>query len=50
MHGQGTFTIPDGIKYVGVWKNAEPWNGIRYDKNENIEGNFVNGVFQEENT
>ena len=50
MHGQGTFTIPDGIKYVGVWKNAEPWNGIRYDKNGNIEGNFVNGVFQEENT
>jgi len=33
-------------KYVGEYKNGEVWNGIVYDKNRNIIGNWVNGVKQ----
>jgi hypothetical protein len=31
---------------VGEYKNGEVWNGIVYDKNGNIIGNWVNGVKQ----
>jgi hypothetical protein len=36
-------TTLDGTKYEGEWKDEKPWNGIYYDKNENIIGKFVNG-------
>ena len=42
-YGQGTYTFPDGTKYVGEMKGWNPWNGIIYDKNGNIEVKFVNG-------
>jgi len=42
-HGQGTLTFPDGEKYVGELKDGEPWNGIVYDKNGNIQYKFVIG-------
>ena len=43
INGQGTMTTLDGTKYEGEWKDEKPWNGIYYDKNENIIGKFVNG-------
>ena len=46
IHGQGTLTLPDGQKYVGDWKDRNLWNGIKYDKNGNITGKWVNGVKQ----
>ena len=45
-HGQGTETLPDGDKYVGENKDGDMWNGIKYDKNGNIIGKWVNGVRQ----
>ena len=45
-NGLGIMTFPDGRKYVGEYKNGEVWNGIVYDKNGNIIGNWVNGVKQ----
>ncbi len=42
-NGQGTFTFPNGEKYVGEWKNGKRWNGIKYNKNGNIQYKFVNG-------
>ena len=43
INGQGTYTWSDGNKYVGSWKDDKPWNGIKYNKNRNILGKFVNG-------
>jgi len=45
-NGQGTITYPDGIKYVGEFKDGELWNGIFYEKNGNIIEKWVNGVKQ----
>ena len=44
-NGQGTFTFPDGRKYVGEWKDGlENGLGTYYWKNDDIyEGNFING-------
>ena len=45
-HGQGTHTWSVGSKYVGKFKNGNFWNGTEYDKDGNIFGKWVNGVFQ----
>ena len=45
-HGQGTHIFPDGTKYVGENKEGEMWNATGYNKNGNIIGKFVNGIFQ----
>ena len=45
-NGQGTFTLNDGEKYVGEFKDGELWNGIFYEKNGNIIEKWVNGVKQ----
>ena len=45
-NGQGTYTIADGRKYVGEWKDGKQWNGKGYDKNGNIKHRYVNGVKQ----
>ena len=42
-YGQGTYTYPDGRKYVGEYKDGKTWNGTGYDKNGNIIVKFVNG-------
>jgi hypothetical protein len=44
-NGQGTFTHSDGGKYVGEFKDGKRWNGMQYDKNGNIIGNFMNGKY-----
>jgi len=44
-HGQGTYTNPDGIKYVGEFKDGRDWNTTEYDKNRNITGKYVNGIY-----
>jgi hypothetical protein len=46
QNGQGTFTWSDGRKNVGEWKNDKHWNGILYDKDGKIIGNYVNGEKQ----
>ena len=33
----------DGRKYVGEYKDGEPWNGTYVDKNGNIKRKWVNG-------
>ena len=43
-HGQGTYTLPDGYKSVGEWRVNQLWNIIKYDKDGNIIGKWVNGV------
>ena len=45
LHGQGTYTFPDGRKYVGEWKNGKRWNGTEYDKDGNIQYKYVNGEY-----
>ena len=42
-NGKGIETFPNGEKYVGEFKENEPWNVKEYDKNGNNTGKFVNG-------
>ena len=43
-HGQGTYTLPNGSKFVGQWRENKSWNGKEYDNKGNIIGKYVNGV------
>ena len=45
-NGQGIFTISDGTKYVGEFKDGTDWNTTGYDKDGNIIGRYVNGTEQ----
>ena len=50
--GEGTLTSPDrwkfiwGWKYVGEFRDGNPWNGTHYDKYGNVEGTASNGVWK----
>ena len=33
-------TFHTGGKYVGEWKDGEPWNGMESDKDGNITGKY----------
>ena len=46
-HGQGTYTFPDGIKYVGEFRDGKPWNGTAYDKYGNAIATVSDGVMTE---
>ena len=46
-HGKGTLILSDGSKYVGKWKDDEPWNVTVYDIDGNIlRRRIVNGVLK----
>ena len=47
-HGQGTYTYPDGRKYVGEFKDDEPWNGngIGFNNYGYIKYKYVDGEIQ----
>jgi hypothetical protein len=46
MHGQGTYTYPDGMKFFGEFKDDKPWNGTAYDEYGNVVGIASNGVLK----
>ena len=43
MHGQVTHTYENGKKRVGEFRKGKPWNVKGYDKNGNIENEWLNG-------
>ena len=43
MHGQVTHTYVNGKKRIGEFRKGKPWNVKGYDKNGNIENEWVNG-------
>ena len=47
-NGQGTWTSPDGQKYIGEWNEDKEWNGTGYNKNGEIVVRFVNGQMIEQ--
>ena len=46
-NGQRTYTWSDERKYVGEWKNGNPWLGIEYDKDGNVTAIYVEGIYVE---
>jgi hypothetical protein len=47
-HGKGTLNFYDGRKYVGEFKENEPWNITVYDKTGNLIEKVVNGEWIEQ--
>ena len=45
--GQGTYTFGSGEKYVGEWKDGNPWKGTEYDKDGNVTATWTDGVMSE---
>ena len=43
-NGQRTYTWSDGRKYVGEWKDGNPWLGIEYDKDGNETAIYLGGI------
>ena len=43
-NGQGTLTLPDGRKVIGEFREDKPWNVKLFNKNENIQSRWMNGV------
>ena len=41
---QGIHTFADGRKYVGEWKDGNPWLGIEYDKDGNETAIYLGGI------
>ena len=46
-HGYGTYTYLNNDVYIGEWKDDNPWNGTRYDKDGNVIGTISDGVVKE---
>ena len=42
--GQGTWTHPNGEKYVGEFKDGKPWNGTEHDKDGKITATYSEGI------
>ena len=41
--GQGTRTLFDGSKFVGIWKDNRRWKGKSFDEEGKEIGEYVNG-------
>ena len=44
IHGQGIFTSYAGRKYIGQWKDGNPWHGNVYDENGVVVAFYLEGV------
>ena len=44
FNGQGTYTWPNGDKFIGRFKDDRRINGTTYDKYGNIVVKYLNGV------
>ena len=42
-NGHGTYPSHDGVRYVGEWRDGQPWKGEVYLKNGNIIRIIENG-------
>ena len=45
-HGQGELIFPDGSKLSGEWQGNQPWNVKRFDTNDKINDEYIEGVKQ----
>tara|TARA_B100002003_G_C14005243_1_gene485157 strand:- start:55 stop:681 length:627 start_codon:yes stop_codon:yes gene_type:complete len=45
-NGQGTYTLTNGEKYIGEFKDNKPWNLSLFNKKGNINMKWVNGKKQ----
>ena len=43
-HGQGTYTFASGSKYVGEFKDGNPWKGTECDKDGTVITTYSEGV------
>ena len=43
-HGQGIFTSYAGRKYIGQWKDGNPWHGNVYDENGVVVAFYLEGA------
>ena len=41
--GKGTWTLYDGSKFVGIWKDGRRWKGKSFDEEGKEIGEYVNG-------
>ena len=41
--GQGTWTLYDGSKFAGIWKNNRRWKGKSFNEEGKEIGEYVNG-------
>ena len=46
MHGQGTLTFVDGTKYVGGWKDNDPWQGAIHNEDGDITGTYAESIWE----
>ena len=44
IHGQGIFTSYAGRKYIGLWKDGNPWHGNVYDENGVVVAFYLEGA------
>jgi hypothetical protein len=45
--GQGTWTLYDGSKFVGIWKNNRKWEGKSFDEEGKEIGKYLNGELED---
>ena len=43
MEGNGTWTLFNGKKFVGIWNDNRRWNAKSFDEEGKEIGKFVNG-------
>ena len=45
-NGPGTETYEDGSKYVGEYKDGNPWSGTQYNADGSIRGKYKEGKWE----